>query len=146
MVISAAAIGLIVSLVGTAASVATQVESTRQQREALEREGALRRQEAQRAEIKFRHDADRLQKQQRVAFLKGGVRIGEGTPLKVAEETAGLAELEALAIRSQGQGEAQAKFEEAQAVSSAGKIQAGTTFLSGLGTAAGKAKQAGIIS
>jgi hypothetical protein len=140
MGLSAAAIGAIISAAGAGVGAASQVESARQQKKALETQATQREQDSLKEEAKFRRESARLKAEQKTKFLKGGVVTGEGTPLTVEEETAELAEMEALAIRTGGLQSAEARRTEATAVGRAGAAQGAGTFLSGLGQSAGSLK------
>jgi len=92
-------------------------------------------------EKRHRERARRLLARQKSLYLKAGVTM-EGTPLDVITETATEAERDAILIQATGIGAYMEKIAEAgmfrqygKAARTAGYLRAGTTLLTGAGTA-----------
>lgn len=141
-------IALGVSAIGTGMSAYGQYQSGQAQKGAYkysaqvsEAEAGVARAGAAREEEVHREKLHRLMGTQKALFGAAGVSI-EGTPLSILEETAFQGEREAEYIRYGGEVSATEKLNEAKLqryygkqASKAGKIGAGSTFLTGLGQA-----------
>jgi hypothetical protein len=96
-------------------------------------------------EYQQRYRTGRLLAEQRTKFGKAGV-VMEGTPLAVMEDTAYQAELDALAIKTQGDFAANRYMQQASSYRQSGQItadayqrEAGTSLLTGFASGAGQA-------
>lgn len=108
-----------------------------------EQQAAFARQRSARQEAVFRRDVKRFKGTQRALLAKSGVRVGEGSPLLLQEETAARAELEALTIRAGGDITSARLRQQAilermagRSARTAGFIGAGASLLSGVSTIA----------
>ena len=150
---SMAVIGVVAVVAGTGIAAYGQYQAGQSQKAMadynakLARNEAIARDQATAAETeRMRSEKKRMISAQRAAAGKTGAMISEGTPLLVMAEDAGLMELDILNMKRTGAMQAQAsrseatlsKYEGKQAAR-AGMIGAGSTLLSGFGTAAGMA-------
>lgn len=143
-----AVVGLVVTIAAAAASAYAAYEQGQQQQAAaqynakLVRNQALQAQYAAEAQAKQREEhTRRLLASQRVAAGASGVTT-EGSPLAVMMDSAAQGAYEAGLIRAGGQYQSDALFGEAgiqrfygQQAAEAGTLRAGTTLLSGAGSA-----------
>ena len=111
--------------------------------EVMEAQAQSDRDAASYEENRQREANAKLRARQRVAYLSSGVDLSEGTPLEVLGNQAGEMEMDALAIRYNGelkakQSESQANIYRMQGVqaSKAGFTNAGSSLMTGLGSAA----------
>ena len=134
-----AAAGTAVGYAGARASADAQERAANYNALVAMREAESSRQAAAYEEARLREQGEKFKARQRMLFLKGGVDIGEGTPLLVEMDTAAQLELDARAIRWKGEigagtatSQAYADLMEASNARKIGGYTAGTTLLTGL--------------
>jgi hypothetical protein len=144
------ALGLIFSVISSIAGAISAQNAADAQSEALDynasimdKEAMAERESAKFEETRQREANAKLMARQRVAYATSGVDLSEGTPLEVLGSQAGEMEMDALAIRYNG--EIKAKKNESQAAiyrlqsqqaQRAGFANAGSSLLTGIGSAA----------
>lgn len=152
--IAVAAAGTGVSYAGARASADAQERAANYNAMVAMREADASRQAAAYEETRLREQGEKFKARQRMLFLKGGVDLGEGTPLLVEMDTAAQLELDAQAIRWKGEigagtatSQAYADLLQAHNAKTIGGYTAGTTLLTGLssmlGSTSGYYKKAG---
>ena len=138
---------LVISLVGTGLSAASQYQQGQNQKKVANWNADLQTQNAADARAKSEEDAkDRLRQaeslkgKQRLAYAAAGVDITTGTPLDTMMQTARDAEMDAINIRKQGDLTARNYYSDAEILRYQGKsgaqaatIGAGATILQGAG-------------
>jgi len=147
-----AAIGVIAGIAGTLVSAMGQMQSARAQANAakfnaessniMANDAILR---GQAEEDSKRRETASLAGRQRAVMAANGVDITMGSPLQVLGDTSKMGELDAISIRSDAERQATALRNqsqlygmEASSATSAGRIGAFGTVLSGVGTVADK--------
>ena len=135
-------LGGVVAAQGAKAAGAGQEQQARAEAEAADYNAQVTRQEAAAEEARRRRESSRQLAQIRSGRAKSGVTM-EGTPLMVLEESAELAEIDALSARWSGQ--ASAGLDERRAASARASIpyikqatryNVGSSLLSGITSAA----------
>ena len=144
--IVAAAAGTAVSYAGAQASADAQERASNYNAMVAMQEAEASRQAAAYEEARLRESGEKLKSRQRMLYLKGGVDIGEGTPLLVEADTAAQIELDAQAIRWKGSIGATTNLNQARSdlmtaynAKKMGGYTAGTTLLTGLSSVLGSA-------
>jgi septal ring-binding cell division protein DamX len=143
----AVAAAAVVSAIGTAVSADAQRRAANTNADIQMEAAKAARQKAGYDEQRHRESIQKLLSAQRALYGKSGLEMS-GSPLLVMEDTAGEGELDALAIRYGGdvaaaraRSGANLSRMQARDVQTAGYFQAGSTLLSGAGSAFGsKAK------
>lgn len=142
--IAVAAAGTYVSYSGAQASADAQERASNYNAMVAMQEAEAARQAAAYEEARLREAGESLKSRQRMLYLKGGVDIGEGTPLLVESDTAAKIELDAQAIRWKGEIGATSNLNQAYSdlmtaynAKKIGQYTAGTTLLTGLSSALG---------
>lgn len=120
----------LMSIAGTASSVLGGSSSTDAQSQALERDAAIARKEADFEKDRLAEEQRSLLGRQIVAGAKGG-STQSGSILEVMRGSAEQAELEALNVEFGAQAGIQSKLFEASQIKQAGKMEAATTLLTG---------------
>lgn len=145
---SLAAAALVASVAGTALSVYSQVQQSKEQKKWSEYNAAVAERDATAAQQTAEHEAgekrketQRLLGRQRALYGKAGVTL-EGSPLLMMEETASEGEIDALMIEREGkllagryQSEAALSRMKGSAAQRAGYYGAGSSLLTGAGSA-----------
>lgn len=143
-----ATVGTVASLAGTAVSAWASIQSGREQEAAAKYnaqmeliQGVREKAAKQLEERQHRENTQRLLARQTALYLKAGVTM-EGTPLEVIGQTAAEAEMDAMMIRTAGQGAYLERLgrmgmfrEMGASYRQAGYLRAGTTLLTGAGRA-----------
>lgn len=143
-----AATAATVAVAGTVLSAYSQYEQGQSQKEwseynaaIAERDAAASRQTAEYEATEKRKETQRLLGRQRALYGKAGVTL-EGSPLLMMEETASEGEIDALMIEREGKlrsqhyrSEAALSKQKGRAAARAGYWGAGTTLLTGAGSA-----------
>lgn len=143
-------IGLVMSMVSAIGGAMAAKDAGEAQKNAteynakvMEAQAQSEREAATFEETRQREQAAKMRARQRVAYLASGVDLSEGTPLEVLGAQAGEMEMDAMAIRYNG--EVKARQSESQAgiyrvqgqqAQKAGMINAGSSLLTGFGSAA----------
>jgi len=135
---AATAIGTTLQVVGTLSAAKAAKDQAEFNARQQQMEAARRRQIAALEASDFRKRQGRLLARQRALLGAAGVDPGSGTPLLVAEDTAGEIELNALRIRAGGESEA-TRLDNAAALSraegraaqTAGYLRAGSLLFQG---------------
>ena len=145
-----AIIGLVMSMVSAIGGAMAAKDAGEAQKAAadynakvMEAQAQSEREAAAFEETQQREQAAKMRARQKVAYLASGVDLSEGTPLEVLGAQAGEMEMDALAIRYNGevkakQSESQARIYrmQGQQAQKAGTINAGSSLLTGFGSAA----------
>lgn len=132
---SIAAAALVTSIAGVGLSAVGQLKAGRDQAAAFDYNARITEKKTNQAEFDSRQRLKRLISSQRALYAKAGVDLASGSPLLVLAETAAEGEREALSIRSGGRSDADLQRIYGRQAGSAGIIGAGSTLLTGLGTA-----------
>jgi hypothetical protein len=141
-------IGMIVSLISTAVGAISAIDAANKQKEALDYNAEVMDAQAQSErdaarfeETRQREQAAKMRARQRVAYTASGVDLSEGTPLEVLGAQAGEMEMDALAIRYNGEIKANQSISQANIyrmqggqAERAGFSNAGSSLLTGLGS------------
>ena len=140
--IAVAAAGTYVSYEGAQASADAAERASNYNALVAMREAEASRQAAAYEEARLREQGEKFKARQRMLYLKGGVDIGEGTPLLEEMDTAAQLELDAQAIRWKGESGAGAATSQSYAdlmsafnARKIGGYTQGTTLLTGLSNA-----------
>jgi len=144
------AIGLIFSAVSAIVGAMSAMDAAEAQKQAadynadvMDAQAQSERDAASFEENRQREEASKLRARQRVAYASSGVDLSEGTPLEVLGQQAGEMEMDAMAIRYNG--ELKAKQSESQAAiyrmqgaqaKKAGLANAGSSLMTGVGSMA----------
>ena len=144
------AIGLVFSVISSIVGAISAIDAGNEQKKALDYNADVMDAQAQseRDAATFEENRQReanakLRARQRVAYLSSGVDLGEGTPLETLGDQAGKMEMDAMAIRYNGeikakQSSSQANIYRMQGVQAqkAGYTNAGSSLMTGAGSAA----------
>jgi hypothetical protein len=117
---------------GTALSAYGQIQQGKNQEKIANYNAQIQKRENVETELNARDRLRKLIGRQRTLYAKAGVDLTEGSPFMVLEDTVEQGERDAMRIRRGGKDTVAGMRYEGSAYKSASKINAGSTFLSGL--------------